>query len=218
MVKRVWKETKTPFLVYASENAIYSEPAPLSPALERFVKTDNRAFRREQLQEANEESSNFAREPASGGMKSPGKRKHRADSTDSMDSNRVSVGSEVGTGTGEPLGGADAESATPLDAEQQVESSPAAPNRPPPLPKRHSPSDKDQPGPDDSQMSLGSGAAPQAEMLEKRAAVSQPGADDVDRSPEMQERFQMPTLRRFLTGEGQSGDKMTGDMELDGSP
>ncbi|CAM1508120.1 Fc.00g049680.m01.CDS01 [Cosmosporella sp. VM-42] len=96
----LWQETKTPLLVYATENALQTPRAALSPALQRFMKAENKAFRQELNQEkaeAREKSGNDAHEKRKPGILdplSPSKRKHRSDSIDSMDSNRASLGSE----------------------------------------------------------------------------------------------------------------------------
>lgn len=88
----MWEETKTPLLVYATEDALNTPKAPLSTALERFVKAENKAFRQElnhEKTETHEKRKSITVDPLS-----PSKRKHRADSFDSMDSNRASLGSD----------------------------------------------------------------------------------------------------------------------------
>lgn len=81
----MWQETNTPILVYATDVAIETEKAPLSKALEQFVRADNKGFRQEVHQFEQTEGS-----PTT--PLSPSKRKYRADSVDSMDSNRASLG------------------------------------------------------------------------------------------------------------------------------
>lgn len=88
----MWQETKTPLLVYATEEALNTPRAPLSTSLERFVKAENKAFRQELNQEKTE--THEKRKSISVDPLSPSKRKHRADSFDSMDSNRASLGSD----------------------------------------------------------------------------------------------------------------------------
>lgn len=66
--------------------------AALSTALDRFVRADNKAFRQE-LNRRGSNSSDLKRSGPTDPM-SPSKRKHRADSPDSMDSNRASIGSD----------------------------------------------------------------------------------------------------------------------------
>jgi hypothetical protein len=86
----VWKETKTPVLIYATEAAIKTPRDHLSGSLDRFVRADNKAFRQElnrEKTEAAEQQKTGAAEPVS-----PAKRKHR-DSMDSLNSNRASIGS-----------------------------------------------------------------------------------------------------------------------------
>ncbi|RDA84116.1 hypothetical protein CP532_1475 [Ophiocordyceps camponoti-leonardi (nom. inval.)] len=78
----VWQETKTPLIIYATEEAIEKAKAPLSASLERFVRADNKAFQQELSRDKSEDQPMEER--------SPSKRKHRADS---MDSNHASLGS-----------------------------------------------------------------------------------------------------------------------------
>lgn len=90
-MRNVWYETKTPLLLYATEEAVSTPRTPLSDALSMFVKSDNKAFRQELRQpttDNGEERMRISVDPIS-----PSKRKHR-DSMDSMDSNRASIGSE----------------------------------------------------------------------------------------------------------------------------
>ncbi|KAK4066945.1 uncharacterized protein Triagg1_7945 [Trichoderma aggressivum f. europaeum] len=87
----LWLETKTPLLIYATEEAISTPRAPLSDALNMFVRSDNKAFRQElkrPVADSVEERRHTSVDPIS-----PSKRKHR-DSMDSMDTNRASIGSE----------------------------------------------------------------------------------------------------------------------------
>ncbi|KAL7790935.1 hypothetical protein V8C37DRAFT_383706 [Trichoderma ceciliae] len=91
VLRDIWHDTKTPLLVYATEEAVSTPRAPLSDALNMFVKLDNKAFRQELKQpvaDGGEERMRASVDPIS-----PSKRKHR-DSMDSMDSNRASIGSE----------------------------------------------------------------------------------------------------------------------------
>ncbi|KUI71776.1 hypothetical protein VM1G_07364 [Cytospora mali] len=80
--------SKAPILVYATDRALDEDPAPLSSALQTFVKFDNRLFKQELLEEPTptEKKRNAPQSP-----QSPPKRP-RSDSIDSMASNRVSVG------------------------------------------------------------------------------------------------------------------------------
>lgn len=91
MLRDMWQETKTPLVVYATEDALNTPRAPLSGPLERFVKADNKTFRQELNQEQSQVEQSTA--PAAADLVSPSKRKHRSDSMDSMDSNRASQGS-----------------------------------------------------------------------------------------------------------------------------
>lgn len=90
-MRNVWYETKTPLLLYATEEAVSTPRTPLSDALNMFAKSDNKAFRQELRQpttDSGEERMRVSVDPIS-----PSKRKHR-DSMDSMNSNRASIGSE----------------------------------------------------------------------------------------------------------------------------
>jgi hypothetical protein len=91
VLRDIWHETKMPLLVYATEEAVSTARAPLSDALNMFVKSDNKAFRQELRQPAADSGEERVR--ASVDPISPSKRKHR-DSMDSMNSNRASIGSE----------------------------------------------------------------------------------------------------------------------------
>lgn len=157
-MERVWQETKTPFLVYATEKAIHTEPDPLSHALETFVKADNKSFR----QELNQEQVEATTQDVWAGTvepKSPSKRKHRADSIDSIATNRASVGSNNDSGFDDPFEGEDEEEGTrpkrtqtdygAMDLDGVDEA--------PPLPKRN-------PAPTEEQ----AGTSPTPEMQEKQ--------------------------------------------------
>lgn len=90
--REVWQESKTPLLVYATEDALNTSKDPLSLPLERFIKADNKAFRSElNIERTNERDIG---QPALFDPISPSKRKHRSDSIDSLDSNHASLGSD----------------------------------------------------------------------------------------------------------------------------
>ncbi|TWU72124.1 hypothetical protein ED733_002290 [Metarhizium rileyi] len=99
VLRDVWQETKTPLMIYATETALNVARTPLTAPLLRFARAENKAFRQELHHEAAE-----AEAEATEGKKtserestepiSPYKRKHRADSMESMDSNRASLGSD----------------------------------------------------------------------------------------------------------------------------
>ncbi|KAK7421394.1 hypothetical protein QQX98_002288 [Neonectria punicea] len=97
----MWQETKTPLLVYATEKALDTPRTPLTSALERFIKAENKAFRQELNQEKSETSE--TRRATFVDPISPSKRKHRSDSLDSMDSNRASLGSDDRNGFDNPF-------------------------------------------------------------------------------------------------------------------
>ncbi|KAK5993638.1 hypothetical protein PT974_07073 [Cladobotryum mycophilum] len=92
VLREMWQETKTPLLVYATEESLNTLREPLVDSLDRFVRSENRAFRIELSQESSRSSEERGR-PAVDPI-SPSKRKHRADSMDSMNSNRASLGSD----------------------------------------------------------------------------------------------------------------------------
>lgn len=89
VLRDMWQETKTPLMVYATDDALKEAPEPLSGPLERFVKADNKSFLQELKQEQSQGEKSFT--PLE--VVSPSKRKHRSDSMDSMNSNRASLGS-----------------------------------------------------------------------------------------------------------------------------
>ncbi|KAG7122333.1 hypothetical protein HYQ44_003231 [Verticillium longisporum] len=91
--EKMLKESKTPLLVYATEDALNTPRVPLSDELQRFVLAENKIFRQELSHEADEDDDedvpliNPNISPFS-----PSKRKYRANSVDSMDTNRASLG------------------------------------------------------------------------------------------------------------------------------
>ncbi|KAG6006937.1 hypothetical protein E4U21_006556 [Claviceps maximensis] len=114
VLEQVWKETKTPLLVYATEAALTVARTPLSLPLQRFALAENEAFQAELKQET-ADAAGDANDNGNGDVKrltaspidaiSPSKRKHRADSIDSMDSTRASLGSDDGqNGFDNPFG------------------------------------------------------------------------------------------------------------------
>ncbi|EGU80573.1 hypothetical protein FOPG_06128 [Fusarium oxysporum f. sp. conglutinans race 2 54008] len=97
----IWKDTKKPLLVYATEDALGTPKDHLSSQLERFIKVENKAFRQELSKEEStaNESKQMGNFESSSSLSphssfSPSKRKHRSDSGGSMDSNRASIGSD----------------------------------------------------------------------------------------------------------------------------
>ncbi|KAH7318359.1 hypothetical protein B0I35DRAFT_431904 [Stachybotrys elegans] len=92
LMREVWSETKNPLLIYATETALKVPRHELPSALDRFARADNKAFRNE-LNQEKEQPASEASKVTSFGPLSPSKRKHRADSIDSMDTNRASLGS-----------------------------------------------------------------------------------------------------------------------------
>ncbi|KAK1983471.1 ubiquitin interaction domain-containing protein [Colletotrichum cereale] len=90
VIEKMFWETKGPLLVYATEDAINAPASPLSDALQRFARAENKNFKQELNQESMEESA----QPRSTNMSpiSPSKRKYRSGSVDSMATNRASLG------------------------------------------------------------------------------------------------------------------------------
>ncbi|KAM0291650.1 hypothetical protein ACHAO9_003777 [Fusarium lateritium] len=112
VLKGMWKETKKPLLVYATEEALETPKARLSSPLERFVKAENKAFRQELSQE--DSTAEEAKRAPTFEPISPSKRKHRSDSGSSMDSNRASIGSDNRNGFDNPFPDQDEEVGTEM--------------------------------------------------------------------------------------------------------
>ncbi|KOS21282.1 hypothetical protein ESCO_006709 [Escovopsis weberi] len=93
VLREIWQETKNPILVYATEESLSTPREPLTDALNLFVRSENRTFRQELSRESARSSEERGRSAVVESL-SPTKRKHRADSPDSMNSNRASLGSE----------------------------------------------------------------------------------------------------------------------------
>ncbi|KZL86795.1 ubiquitin interaction domain-containing protein [Colletotrichum incanum] len=90
VIEKMHWETKGPLLVYATEDAINTPASPLSDALQRFARAENKNFR----QELNQESTDEGAQPRNTNMSpiSPSKRKYRSGSVDSIATNRASLG------------------------------------------------------------------------------------------------------------------------------
>ncbi len=83
-----YSETKCPTAIYANEKAMNTPPAPLSEALRQFARFDNRLFKQELI----EERPNDKKRSSSVSPASPSKRLQRSSSTDSLATNRASLG------------------------------------------------------------------------------------------------------------------------------
>ncbi|OAA72527.1 ubiquitin interaction domain-containing protein [Cordyceps fumosorosea ARSEF 2679] len=94
VMREVWQETKTPLIIYATEDALRIPNDPLTLPLERFVKADNKTFRNELNMERANKQENSPREYQFLDPISPSKRKHRSSSPDSLDTNHASLGSD----------------------------------------------------------------------------------------------------------------------------
>lgn len=81
-----------PYLIYASDKAMNTEPIPLDDALKAFIRFDNKFFSQEIAQSENEQHEDSRkRGPIS--LSSPdSKRRNRSNSLDSMATNRASAG------------------------------------------------------------------------------------------------------------------------------
>ncbi|KAK2595163.1 hypothetical protein QQS21_007123 [Conoideocrella luteorostrata] len=99
VLRDVWHETKVPVLIYATEAALTAPRTPLTVPLQRFARAENKVFHQELNQELDQETTEIGDSKKVTGLIdpiSPSKRKHRADSIDSMNSNRASLGSDDG--------------------------------------------------------------------------------------------------------------------------
>nr|XP_036582889.1 ubiquitin interaction domain-containing protein [Colletotrichum truncatum]KAF6791785.1 ubiquitin interaction domain-containing protein [Colletotrichum truncatum] len=110
VMRHMFQETKNPVLVYATEDAITAPLSPLSDALQRFVRAENKNFRQELSQE-NTDDGAYARNTNMSPI-SPSKRKYRSGSVDSMATNRASLGgsdtnSRAGDFDADPFGDGD---------------------------------------------------------------------------------------------------------------
>ncbi|CEI69082.1 hypothetical protein FVEN_g4151 [Fusarium venenatum] len=187
VLKQMWDDTNKPLLVYATEEALKAPKQPLPPQLERFVKVDNKAFRQE-LDE--EESTVEVKTTPTFDPISPSKRKHRADSVGSMDSNRASIGSDGRNGWDNPFDDQDDGIVTEMkdygDSSDYIHSSDLLDDDPPTLPAR-------------PEASIASTTEPTSATLTPNTV----GADYTDsalsvseepRSPEMQEKSKLPSF------------------------
>ncbi|KAJ0162168.1 hypothetical protein CTA2_5017 [Colletotrichum tanaceti] len=110
VMRQVHRETKGPLLVYATEDAMNTPASPLSDALQRFARAENKNFRQELNQEATDEGAQLRNTNMS--PISPSKRKYRSGSVDSMATNRASLGnsdsnSRAGDFDSDPFGEGD---------------------------------------------------------------------------------------------------------------
>ena len=221
----MWEDTRTPLLVYASEKAVYADAVSLSNALERFVKADNKAFRQELHQEVSDHS--WEKEAGAAEVKSPSKRKHRADSMDSMASDRASAGSEDSKRTHDIFVESDKDDETVAVGPMQKRAYGEQPDKDrmdldvsdaaPVLPKRHPASTENT----STTLTPGEGGSPASRETQQTTPSEPPevtgdSALEETKGPEMQERFQMPTLRRLLSSEkSEAKPSEVGDMELE---
>lgn len=216
VLRDIWHETKVPVLVYATEEAVSTPKAPLSDALNMFVRSDNKAFRQE-LKKPAPDSRDERRYPD---PISPSKRKHR-DSMDSMDTNRASIGSED-RNPFEPVFDDRMEQELGEMSQETLEyvggSSTEAPfgghGIPPPLPNR-----------DQAQMTVESAtltpdtlAAEEGEVQNPTTTTTPPKESHVEdaatKAPEMQERVRPPSLVRPPPLGNDGGRELSMDMEI----
>ncbi|POR37933.1 Uncharacterized protein TPAR_01866 [Tolypocladium paradoxum] len=220
----VWLETKTPLLVYATEEALSVPRAPLSAALERFVRAENKAFRQE-LNRHKAEASEPKR-TAMVDVMSHSKRKHRADSIDSMDSNRASIGSDDRNAFDNPF--EDGQELAAMEMADMSEhgleviegvdmgSAPEEPNMPRPVLPSQQPAHTENTSatltPNTLPADDGEPTTPVHGRQPTTAGVSE---DSEDRAPEMQERSRPPAFVATLQGSNREDDQTSGiDMEM----
>ncbi|ROW05945.1 hypothetical protein VPNG_08477 [Cytospora leucostoma] len=216
--------SKAPVLIYATEKALNEEPAPLSSALQTFVKFDNRLFKQELLEEpAPAEKKRNAPQSS----RSPPKR-HRSDSIDSLATNRASIGDfsdaeERAALLGDPgleddpfqigdggLLGTELESIRPLPSDELAAAMGAPPS--PPMSTRGDRSDHSSPGLKRSSERLANISLDDEAMTEDTPEV---------RGPEMQERASPVSPFIVRRPNGSIVDKrasiMDQAMEIDGN-
>ncbi|EQB45037.1 ubiquitin interaction domain-containing protein [Colletotrichum gloeosporioides Cg-14] len=92
VMRQMFQETRRPMFVYATEDAINQTPVPLSDALQRFVRAENKNFRQELSRETTDGATEARDANANTSRVSPAKRQYRSGSVDSMDTNRASLG------------------------------------------------------------------------------------------------------------------------------
>lgn len=205
----MWQETKTPLLIYATEDALNTQKAALNGQLERFVKAENKAFRQELTQETrNREETNKQQfvDPIS-----PSKRKHRSDSMDSMNSNRASLGSDAGNGFDIPFEDQSDRpsvemrdfSASNIGFNQQYATEDATMAAPPGFPPRNS--DGDAMEHMSATMTPNTVSAEGDDVPEPKSALGQSStvtaetlaaASNTSKEPEMQELVHPPSITR----------------------
>jgi hypothetical protein len=183
--EEMWNDTTKPLLVYATEEALKTPKRPLPPQLERFTKVDNKSFRQEL---AEEESTVEVKQTPTFDPISPSKRKHRADSVGSMDSNRASIGSDGRNGWDNPFEDLDDRIGTEMKdyrgSSDYIHSSDVFGDDPPTLPAR-------------PQASTASTTEPTSATLTPNTVAadymdSTLSASEEPRSPEMQEKSRPP--------------------------
>ncbi|KAH6611318.1 ubiquitin interaction domain-containing [Trichoderma cornu-damae] len=223
VLRDIWHDTKTPLLVYATEEAVSTPIAPLSDALRMFVKSDNKAFRQELKQPAadgGEERVRASVEPVSSS-----KRKHR-DSVDSMDSNRASIGSEDRNPFESAfddqaeeaeteltdMSGSKSEYAKGSDAESKFGDR-GIPPHVPSLGAAHMNIESATLTPDTPATDDGDAARPTPPEAGKVDCANEVAKANVAKSPEMQERARPPSFIRPLQG-NQGGRDVSMDMEM----
>ncbi|KAH7192213.1 uncharacterized protein B0J16DRAFT_332549 [Fusarium flagelliforme] len=179
----VWHETRKPLLVYATEEALGTSKQRLPPQLELFVKVDNKAFRQELTEE--ETTAEVKQTPSSDhplSPLSPSKRKHRADSVGSMDSNRASIGSDGRNGFDSPFDFPDDHTGTEMEdygsSSNYIHSSDIL-DDPPTLPAR-------------PQGSTASTTEPTSATMTPNTVEADYVDSEEPRSPEMQEKSRPP--------------------------
>ncbi|RFU81610.1 ubiquitin interaction domain-containing [Trichoderma arundinaceum] len=223
VLRDIWQDTKTPLLIYATEKAVSTPRAPLSNALNMFVKSDNKAFRQELKQPA--ANSGEERVRSSVDPISPSKRKHR-DSMDSMNSNRASIGSEDRNPFESAfddqmeqaeteltdMSGSRSDYARGSDAESKFGDRgmpPLVPNRDP----AHLNIESATLTPDTLAADDSEAQRPTPPEANQPGDVDKTAEAAVTRGPEMQERARPPSFIRPLQGK-EGGNDLSMDMEI----
>lgn len=212
VLRDIWHETKVPVLVYATEEAVSTPNAPLSDALNMFVRSDNKAFRQE-LKRPAPDSRDERRHPD---PISPSKRKHR-DSMDSMDTNRASIGSDDRNPFEPVFDDQMEQELTELAGERQeyvgvsgAEGPLGSHGIPPPLPNR----DQAQKTVESATLTPDTLAADEGEVQNPTIPKDSQAEDAATKGPEMQERVRPPSILRPRSQGNEGGRELSMDMEI----
>ncbi|KAF5008094.1 hypothetical protein FDECE_5620 [Fusarium decemcellulare] len=224
----MWQETKTPLLVYATEEAVNAPREPLSGQLERFIKAENKAFRQELSLEKSE--ANEAKRAAFIDPISPSKRKHRSDSVCSLDSNRASIGSDDRSGFDNPFFDQEAKSEVEMaefdppfynqddkikteinevdNPPEYMHSFDASEDTPPALPARH-------PTSTGTVTETTSATMTPSTIVADHTTNTTPAKEEDARGPEMQERARPPSFMALSRNPSGTKEKPIDLMDME---